>query len=264
MHKDQVVDRKKMNGFNFYFAKPKPVYDPLTPPEVKFHGFTIKREKTEQLNIDRIGTWKQEIYLTNGQFTKITNGTHKVGISNGERLGEVKFQHEGGTLMVYYGGTGRPLCKEEFKLFCGWLGTSFGCDVLRDGSWGLSQLGVGVDGQQIMIDRFDKKGWKGCVTIADALGNVMRMYDKTLDNGEEGVRIEHHVKLEGGENSHMTLEAAMALMQGNVSSVGAANQMAVVSTEIRSLGRKLDNLVGSLNQVVGVLMETIKGIKSGG
>lgn len=242
--KDGALSRKKVDGLTFYCLSEQVIKTRIPTHNIKFHGITLKYDNPRKLAINQFGRWKKDLYVTYDPYQNITSVTHQVG-KTGEwrRVGRVHFQHEGRSLMVYYGGSGRPLSYEEFREVCKWLGREFGCDVFTDPSWRMSQISVGTDIQQVAINRFDGRGYKGSISVKDFLGNVAEFYDKQLDSGEEVYRRGIELNLEESPNPQLTLDAAMAHLQGGLPMVSAANMMLAVSKQIEGLTNMLRPVV---------------------
>lgn len=251
LSKRHLLERETIGGFICYRVPSHLLAQLPRSEEVKYHGFTMRCRTPWKLQLLKKGKWKEDLYCYNGSSQEITFTTHQVGqTARAEWVGVVHFQHEGGSLMVYYGQTGRPLSLVEYEGFCKWLGGYCGCEVFNGWpEWGLSQVGVGIDGMKVHFDRFDKKGTAGSVSIADFHGNVSRYYDKALAGGEEVYRREVHLNFaKNHAPPNVLMEQAMANLQGGVPNISMVNMLAMQNQRIDQLTDQLGALTASLTK----------------
>lgn len=256
--KAKIIEVRKVDGFNFY-KHPIPV--PAVPhelPELKFHDINLRFHHQGKQFCGFPGWWKKTLFVKDALSGDISSNPHKVvSTAGGQQMGEVSFQQGRENLMVYYGGSGRPLNWAELMGFCRWLGRTFRCDVFTDERWYAVQIGPGTDFGKMFFESFG-----GSVAVHDFLGNIARVYNKQLDSGEEVVRAEFHTA------PNMTLGAMVEALRGGLSFGDTMNLVASqtkaleeVPVWVQKVSRKVDTLVSILHPLVEKLDQVLERIR---
>lgn len=251
----QILTRKSL-GINLY-RYPEPISEKLPPvEELVFHNIVLRFHHKYQHSLPKEGRWRESLYLPSTQEIEFSTKSQGVGfVSPGVCVGSVAFQNEGGSLMCYYGGSGRPLSWPEFLAYISFLGKRFGCEPLKDSRWLCSQIALGTDKRKTFAETF-----RGSVSLHDFVGNVSRIYDKQLKNGQVVIRREHH-----RARPQETLMAFIESLRGSINTMDALNivtstakRQDEVVRSINLLNRRLDEVSKGQQIVVSVLKELVE------